>query len=329
MLMKAIVYTEYGPPADVLRLKEVEKPTPRDNEVLIKVQASSANPAEWHLITADSFLVRLSAGFLKPTKTIPGTDVAGQVEAVGKDVQQFKPGDEVFGDLSECGWGAFAEYACANENALALKPTHMTFEQAAAVPLAAVTALQGLRDKGHIQSGQKVLIHGASGGVGSFAVQIAKAFGTEVMGVGSTQKLAMLRAIGADHVIDYTREDVTQNGQQYDLILDAAAFRSFSDYKRVLSARGIYVVAGGSTARVFQTMILGAMLSKREGQTFVAWMARPNLKDLGFMKQLLEAGKVIPAIDRCYPLSETAAALQYVEERRVQGKVVITVGHTN
>jgi NADPH:quinone reductase-like Zn-dependent oxidoreductase len=323
--MKAIVYTQYGSPSDVLRLKEVEKPTPSDDDVLIKVQASSINSAELHLIRADPFLVRMSTGLLKPTKTIPGADVAGRVEAVGREVNQFKPGDEVFGDLSGCGWGAFAEYVCANENALLLKPTNMTFEQAAAVPLAGVTALQGLRNKGQIKSGQKVLINGASGGVGSFAVQIAKSFGAEVTGVCSTKKVEMVRSIGADHVIDYTQEDVTQSGQHYDLILDAAAYRPFSLYKRVLSPRGIYVFAGGSTSGLFRTMLLGSLMSKREGQTFVTLMAGPNLKDLGFMKELLETGKVTPVIDKYYPLSEAAAALQYVEERLVQGKVVIKV----
>lgn len=327
--MKAMVYTQYGAPSDVLRLKEVEKPTPGDDEVLIKVQASSVNSAELHLIKADPFLVRMSTGLLKPTKTIPGADVAGRVEAVGKEVRQFKPGDEVFGDLSGCGWGAFAEYVSANENALLLKPTNMTFEQAAAVPLAGVTALQGLRNKGQIKSGQKVLINGASGGVGSFAVQIAKSFGAEVTGVCSTKKIDMVRSLGADHGIDYTQEDVTQNGQQYDLILDAAAYRPFSDYKRILSPKGIYILAGGSTSGLFRTMLLGSLMSKNEGQKFVTLMAGPNLKDLGFIKELLETGKVTPAVDRSYPLSEAAVALQYVEGRHVQGKVVITVAQDN
>lgn len=321
--MKAMVYTEYGSP-DVLHLKEVEKPTPKPNEILIKVYATSINAAESHLVRADPFLARLSTGLLKPTKTIPGADVAGRVEAVGKDVTQFKPGDEVFGDLSACGWGAFAEYVCATENALMSKPNNMTFEQAAAVPLAAVTALQGLR-KGQIQTGQKVLINGASGGVGSFAVQIARSFGAEVTAVCSTKKLDMVRSLGADHVIDYTREDITSSGLSYDLILDAAGYRAFSDYKRILSPRGIYVLAGGATGHLFRTMLLGSLMSSSKGQTFITLMAEPNQEDLGFMKQLLESGKVIPFIDRCYPLSETAAALRYLEERQVQGKVVVTV----
>jgi NADPH:quinone reductase-like Zn-dependent oxidoreductase len=271
----------------------------------------------------------MRTGFLKPTRIIPGADVAGRVEAVGKGVSQFKPGDEVFGDLSGCGWGAFAEYVCAHENALLLKPTNITFEHAAALPVAGVTALQGLRNKGQLKPGQKVLINGASGGVGSFAVQIAKVFDAEVTGVCSTKKVDMVRSIGAAHVIDYTQEDVTHNGQHYDLILDAAAYRPFRLYKRVLSPRGIYVFAGGSTSGLFRTMLLGPLMSKKDGQTFVALAAGPNLNDLGFMKEQVETGKVTPFIDRCYPLSEAVAALQYVEGRHVQGKVVITVDHLN
>jgi len=327
--MKAMVYTQYGSPADVLRLKEVDKPSPQAGEVLIKVQASSINSAELHLIKADPFLARMSTGLRKPTRIIPGADIAGRVEAVGSDVKQFKPGDEVFGDLSRSGWGAFAEYVCANENALLLKPTNMTFEQAAAVPLAAVTALQSLRDKGQIKPGQKVLINGASGGVGMFAVQIARSFGAEVTGVCSTNKMDMVRSIGADHVIDYTQEDVVRSGQHYDLIVDAAAYRSFSVYKRILSPTGIYVFVGGSTPDLFRTMILGPLMSKSAGQKFVTLMAAPNLKDLCLVKELLESSEVTPVIDKCYPLTETVAALQYVEERHVQGKVVITMSDGN
>ncbi|MBK9121908.1 MAG: NAD(P)-dependent alcohol dehydrogenase [Chloroflexi bacterium] len=322
--MKAMVYNRYGSPSNVLHLTEVAKPTPVDNEVLIKVYATSVNSAQLHLIRADPFLVRMSTGMLKPTKTIPGADVAGRVEAVGKDVKRFKPGDEVFGDLSSCGWGAYAEYVCADEGALMLKPANMTFAQAAAVPLAAVTALQGLR-KGQIKAGQKVLVVGASGGVGSYAVQIAKALGAEVTGVASTKKLDMLRTLGADHVVDYSQEDVTRSGQQFDLIFDAAAFRPFSAYQRILSPMGIYVFAGGSTSGMFRTMLFGSMRSKSDGQQFVTLRAGPNLTDLEFVKDLLEAGKVIPFIDRCVPLSEAAAALTYVEDRQVRGKVVISI----
>lgn len=239
--MKAVVYTKYGPP-DVLELKEIEKPIPKDDEVLIKVHGASVNSWDWDLLRGTPFLNRLFFGLLKPKYKILGADIAGRVEVVGRNVKQFLPGDEVFGDLCECGWGGFAEYVCARENALALKPASMTFEEVAAVPQAAVMALQGLRDQGQIQPGQKVLINGAGGGVGTFAVQIAKSFGAEVTGVDSTSKLDMMRSIGADQVIDYTQEDFTQNGQRYDLILDAAAYRSIFDYKRALSPKGIFVV---------------------------------------------------------------------------------------
>lgn len=323
--MKAMIYTQYGLPMDVLRLAEIEKPTPKDDEVLINVQASSANSADLHLIKADPFLVRMSTGLIWPRTSIPGADVAGRVESVGKNVTRFKAGDEVCGDLSGCGCGAFAEYVCAKEDALLLKPTSITFKHAAALPLAGVTALQGLRNKGQLKPGQKVLIIGASGGVGSFAVQIAKAFGAEVTGVCSTQKAEMVRSIGADQVIDYAQADVTQRAQQYDLILDAAAYRPFAAYKRILSPRGVYVLAGGSMSNIFSTMILGPMMSKRDGQSFVTFLAQPNLSDLAIMLELLETGNVTPAIDRYYPLSDAATALRYVDERHVQGKVVINV----
>jgi len=325
--MKAIVYTQYGPP-DVLQLKEVGKPTPKDNEVLIKVHAASANAADWHLLRADPFLVRLVSGLLKPKYKILGADIAGRVEAVGRNVKQFQPGDEVFGDISGCGWGGFAEYVCARENAFALKPASMTFEEAAAVPFAAVTALQGLRDKGKIQSGQKVLVNGASGGVGTFAVQIAKSFGAEVTGVCSTSKLDMVRSIGANQVIDYTQEDFTKNGQRYDLILAANGYHSISDYKRALSPRGIYVTTGGSGVQMFQAMFLGPWISMT-GKKMGNLLQKPNQKDLVFMKELLEAGKVVPVIDRRYPLSEVAEALRYLEEGHAKGKVVLTLEHNN
>jgi NADPH:quinone reductase-like Zn-dependent oxidoreductase len=327
--MKAIVYHKYGPP-DVLELKEVEKPTPKDNEVLIKVHAASLNAYDWHLLRADPFLVRLmGGGLLKPKNQILGADIAGQVEAVGRNVKQFQPGDEVFGDLSGCGSGGFAEYVCARENALALKPANMTFEETAAVPMAAVTALQGLRDKGKIQPGQKVLINGASGGVGTFAVQIAKSFGAEVTGVCSTSKLAMVRSIGADQVIDYTQEDFTRNEQRYDLILAVNGYHSIWDYKRALSPKGMYVMAGGSMAQIFQAMLLGSWISMAGSKKMGGLSAKPNQKDLVFMKELLEAGKVVPVIDRRYALNEVAEALRYLEEGHARGKVVITVEHTS
>src|SRR5437667_12628064 len=330
ILMKAIVNTHYGSP-DVLQLKEVEKPAPSDHEVLVKVLAASAAAGDWHLLRAQPFLMRFTYGLLKPKHQILGAAFAGRVEAVGRNVTQFQPGDEVFGDLSACGFGAFAEYVSVPENALALKPTRLTFEEAATVPVSAVTALQGLRDKGHIQPGQKVLINGASGGVGTFAVQIAKAFGTEVTAVCSTRNVDMVRSIGADHVIDYTQEDFTQNGQQYNLIFDAVGNRSVSDCKRALSPNGICAVAGFTTlSHLFQVLVLGSWVS-RTGSKKIGLMktANPNKKDLLFIKELLEAGKVVPVIDRTYPLSEVPEAIRYLEEGHAKVKVVITVQQNN
>jgi len=327
--MKAIVYSRYGPP-DVLELKEIARPTPKENEVLVKVLAASVNSWDWDLLRGTPFANRLMFGIVKPKIGILGCDIAGQVEAVGRNVKQFQPGDEVFGDISGCGWGGFAEYVCARENVLALKLASMTFEEAAAVPQAAVLALQGLRDKGKIQPGQKVLINGAGGGAGTFGVQIAKSFGAEVTGVDSASKLDMLRSIGADHVIDYTQEDFTKNGQVYDLILDVVTHRSIFDYKRALSPMGIYVMlGGGSWARVFQTMFLGPLISMTGSKKMGLLMHKPNKKDLNYMNGLFEAGKVKPVIDRLYPLSEVAEALRYFGEGHVKGKVVITVEDTN
>jgi len=322
--MKAIVYTEYGPPEDVLELKEVEKPTPKEDEVLVRVHAASVNHTDWHLLTGEPFVARLWSGLLKPKHKIPGGDIAGRVEAVGRNVKQFQPGDEVFGDKAACGWGCFAEYVCVPENALALKPASITFEEAAAVPQAAVLALQGLRDKRQIQPGQKVLINGAGGGAGTFAVQIAKSFGAEVTGVDSTSKLDMMRSIGADKVIDYTKEDFTKNGQRYDFILDFAAYHSIFDYKRALSPKGIYVMVGGSTAAFLQTVFLGPWISMTTGKKMSLLAHKPN-KDLAFMKELFEAGKVVPVIDRRYPLREVAEALRYFGEGHAKGKIVITL----
>ena len=320
--MKAIVCTQYGSP-DILRLKEVEKPAPKDDEVLVTIHAASANPLDWHLMRGSPFLARLGGGLRKPKDPRLGVDIAGRVEAVGNNVTRFLPGNEVFGTVK----GGFAEYACAREDRLALKPTNISFEEAAAAPVVAFTALQGLRDKGKIQHGQKVLVNGASGGVGTFAVQIAKSFGTEVTGVCSTRNLDMVRSIGADHVIDYTREDFTRNGQQYDLILDIAANRSVLDYKRALRPQGICVVAGFSTiSHMFRSMLLGLWAS-RTGSKKIGQMetAKPNQKDLVFVKELLEAGKVVPVIDRTYPLSEVPEAIRYLEAGHAKGKVVITV----
>ncbi len=329
--MKAIVYYKYGSP-DVLKLEEVEKPTPKDDEALIKVHAASVNPADWHLLRATPFLARLEVGLLKPKYKILGSDIAGRVEVVGRNVEQFHPGDEVFGDTFSCGWGGFAEYVAVAGHRIALKPANLTFKEAAAVPLAAFTALQGLRDKGQIQSGQKVLINGASGGVGTFAVQIAKSFGAEVTGVCSTRNLDMVRSIGADHVIDYTREDFTKDGQTYDLIYCAVGNRSAADYKRALNPNGICVVAGFTTMShmLFQVLFLGAWVSMT-GSRKIGTMGTviPNKEDLVFIKELLETGKVVPVIDRTYPLSETAEAIRYLEEGHAQGKVVISLEHNN
>ncbi len=324
--MKAIVYTQYGSP-DVLHFTEVEKPTPKDNQVLVKVHAASANPADWHTMRGAPFIARLVNGLFKPKNPRLGADLAGRVEAVGKDVTQFKAGDEVFGELSLSEMGSFAEYICASEDTFALKPANMTFEQAAAVPLAAFTALQGLRDKGQIQSGEKVLVNGASGGVGTFAVQIAKSYGAEVTGVCSTGNLDMVRSIGADHVIDYTREDFTHNGQQYDLIYCAVGNRSITDYKRALKPQGICAIAGFTNLRLlFEHMILGPRRSKVGGQQVgLMETAKANKKDLLVLKDLLETGKVKPVIDRSYPLSETADAIRYLETGHARGKVVIIV----
>jgi len=326
--MKAIIAEKYGSP-DVLKFEEIQKPAPADNEVLLKVEAASVNAGDWHLLRANPFLIRLMFGLLKPKIKIFGSDVAGRVESVGQNVTQFQPGDEVFGDLSGGSFGAFAEYVAVPEESLVPKPANVSFEQAAAVPSAATTALQGLRNQGQIQAGQKVVVNGASGGVGSFAVQIAKALGAEVTGVCSTPKMEMVRSLGADHVIDYRQQDFTQNGQQYNLILDAGAYRSISDYKRALTPQGTYVMVGGGTTQLFKTMLLGPLLSKSGGQTVKTFIKEADQKDLQFLKELLETGKITPAIDRSYPLSEVPDAIRYLESGHAQGKVIITVGHNN
>ncbi|TKJ25831.1 MAG: alcohol dehydrogenase [Promethearchaeota archaeon Loki_b31] len=319
--MKAIVCTKYGPP-DVLQLKEVDKPTPKDNEVLVKVHAASLNAADLDYLRGRP-MVRIG-GLRKPRYKILGSDIAGRVEAVGRNVKQFQPGDDIFVDLSVCGFGAFAEYVCVPEKPLALKSASMTFEEAATLPQAAILALQGLRDKSQIQPGQKVLINGAGGGVGTFAVQIAKLFGAEVTGVDSTEKLDMVRSIGADQVIDYTQEDFTKSGQRYDLILDVVVSRSISDYKRALNPKGVLRMVGGSMARVFKAMFLGSLISRSKKMSIVMW--KPNKKeDLVFLTELFEAGKIVPIIDRCYPLGEVAEAFRYLEEGHHQGKLVITI----
>ena len=322
--MKAIVYTHYGSP-DELQFKEVAQPTPKDNEVLIKVHAAAVNAGDWHLLRGQPLLMRLGTGLRKPKHPILGADVAGKVVAVGPNVTRFQPGDEVFGDLSGTGYGGFAEYVAADETAFVRKPANVTFEQAAAVLSAAVTALQGLRDEGQIQPGQQVLVNGASGGVGSFAVQIAKALGAEVTGVCSTRNVEMVRGLGADHVIDYTKQDFTQTGRQYDLILDAAAYRPLTDFKRAMTAQGRYIMVGGSTQRYFQMMMMGPWHSQKGGQHFGTFVKAAQPKDLAFLKELVDAGKVAPVIDRHYPLCDVAEAIRYVEAGHTHGKVVITV----
>ncbi|MEE9402682.1 MAG: NAD(P)-dependent alcohol dehydrogenase [Desulfobacteria bacterium] len=322
--MKAIVYTKYGSP-DVLELAEVDKPIPKGNEVLVKVHAVSINDWDWGLLQGIPFLNRLENGLLKPKKKILGSDIAGRIEAVGKNVEQFQPGDEVFGDLTG-NWGGFAEYVCARENALALKPASMTFEEAAAIPQAGMLAVQGLRDKGQIQSEQKLLINGAGGGVGTFGVQIAKLYGVEVTGVDSSGKLDMMRSMGFDHVIDYTKEDFTKSGQCYDLILDNKMNRSIFDYMRALSPNGIYVTAGGSMARLFQAFLLGPLISMFSKKSIRIVALKPN-KDLAYMNELFEAGKVKPVIDGPFKLSEVPEAIRYFGEGKHKGKVVITVAH--
>jgi len=321
--VNAIIQDRYGPP-DVLKLVEVELPTPSENQVLVKVHAAAANPLDWHFMRGSPFLVRLQSGLSKPKDPRLGADLAGTIEAVGSDVRGLRPGDAVFGEV---GRGAFAEYVCARASAFAPKPDNLSYEQAAAVPVVGFTALQGLRDAGKMQSGETVLINGASGGVGTFAVQLAKSYGTEVTGVCSTRNVELARSIGADHVIDYTETDFTQTGQRYDLIYDAVGNRSVSDLKRALRPQGRCVIAGfTSMARLVEHMVLGPLRSREGGKSVrLMGVAQPNQADLNAIKELLENGHVIPVIDRQYPLSETAEAIRYLEAGHARGKVVITV----
>jgi NADPH:quinone reductase-like Zn-dependent oxidoreductase len=320
--VKAIVRESYGPP-DVLHLEEVSLPTVGDGDVLVRVQAASVNAGDWHLLRGTPLPFRLVAGLRTPKFKIIGNDIAGCVEAVGRNVTQFRPGDEVFGELSRCGFGAYAEFAAAPEKALALKPANLSFEEAAAIPTAGCTALQGLR-RGRIERGQRVLINGASGGVGTFAVQIAKTFGTEVTAVCSTRNVDAVRSIGADHVLDYTKDDFAAIGQRYDLILAANGDRSIWDYKRALTADGAYVMTGGSNRQLTDALLFGPLLSigrQKLGNVLV----KPSQADLLFLKELCEAGKVRPTIDQRFPLSEVPAAVRYVEGGRARGKIVITI----
>lgn len=321
--MKAIIYTEYGSP-DVLQVIDIEKPTPQDDEVLVKIHSAATNPLDWHLMRGEPVLARLDAGLSKPKDQRLGADVAGIVESVGRNVTKFNVGDAVFGEI---GRGGFAEYVTVPARKLTLKPATITFDEAAAVPVAALTAWQGLFDTGHIQAGDNVLINGASGGVGTYAVQIAKSVGAEVTGVCSTRNLDLVRSIGADHVIDYTQEDFTQNGQSYDLIFDAVGNRSLFEQKRALTSNGRCVVAGFTTfSRILPFMILGPILSKLGSQQLgTMGTAHPDEEDLSAIAELLETGKIKSVIDRCYPLNETAEAIRYLETSRARGKVIIKV----
>lgn len=323
--MRAMVQNVYGAP-DVLELGDIDRPVVTDDDVLVRVRAAAVNPADWHSLTGTPYIARMAFGLLKPKREVLGVDFAGTVEAVGRNVKQFQPGEEVFGARS----GAFAEYVCVPEDgAVVSKPAKLTLEEAAAVPLAAVTALQGLRDHGHIQAGQEVLINGASGGVGTFAVQIAKSFGAKVTGVCSTRNVDMVRAIGADRVIDYTQEDFTRSEQRYDLMLDIAGNRAWSECRRVLNPQATLVIVGGpKTNRLIGPvghLVKVRLAALRSSQNAVSFLAKMNKADMVVLRELLEAGKVRPVIDRRYEWSEIADALRYMGEGHAQGKIVITV----
>ncbi len=312
--MQAIVYEKYGPP-DVLELREIDKPTIKDNEVLVRVHAAAVGAGDLHLLSAEIWAVRAYAGLFGPKRPVLGHDLAGTVEAVGNKVTRFKAGDEVFGTSNNA--GAFAEYVRVPEAGLALKPSNLTFDEAAAVPVSALTALQGLRDKGRIQPGHKVLINGASGGVGLFAVQIAKSFGAEVTGVCSTKKMELVRSLGADHVIDYTQEDFTTSDRRYDLVLDNVGNRPLADCKRTLAPDGIYVAVAGAPSRSLRIAIAG-------GKNAIVFVSLPNPEDLLCIKELVESGKLTPTIDRRYPLAEVPDAMRFAGAGTAQGKIVIT-----
>jgi len=322
--MKAITYSQYGQP-DVLRLVEMDKSVPQEGEVLVKIHAASVNALDWHLLTADIFLVRFGEGLFKPKRNRLGADLAGIVEAVGSGVTQFRPGDAVYGDIEPFGSGAFGEYVAVPASGLAPMPAGVSFEEAAALPVAALTALQGLRDVGQIAAGERVLINGASGGVGTFAVQIAKAFGAEVTAVCSTRNVEQARALGADHVIDYTQENFTKSGKQYDLILAANGYHTLGEYKRTLAPGGVYVMAGGKTRQIFDVMLLGAWYSRGGDKKLTNVMAHSSVPDLLVINELVEAGKLKPVIDRTYSLEQTADALRYLGEGHARGKIIVKV----
>jgi len=327
--MKAIVYTQYGSP-DVLQLKEVTKPEPKEHQVLVKVHATSANALDCRRFEKLSTMGRLmEERIFKSVGKVLGADIAGVVDAVGANVKQFRPGDEVFG-VAAGSQGGFAEYACAYEKSLALKPAKLSFESAASVPLAAMTALQGLRDKGQIRSGQKVLINGASGGVGTFAVQIAKSFGAEVTAVCSTRNVDIARSIGADYVIDYTKEDFTKSGERYDLIFAVNGYHSLSDYRRTLKPKGTYICAGGPLTQILQAMLLGSLISRKNGKKMgFMGITKINSKNLIYLGELLKSGKIVPVVERSYPLSEVPAVMRNLMEGHATGKVVFIVNHNH
>jgi NADPH:quinone reductase-like Zn-dependent oxidoreductase len=321
--MKAVAHTKYGPP-DVLEIQEIEKPTPDENQSLVRVYAASVNPAEAHMLSG-RLMARIAGGngFFKPKETILGADIAGVVEAVGSNVTQFKPGDAVFGRRAPNG---FAEYVCLSEKALALKPANISFEQAAAVPVAAITALQSLRDAGKVQAGQTVLINGASGGVGTFAVQIAKTLGAHVIGVCHPRNLDLVRSLGADEVIDYTRENFTRNGRRYDVIIDNVANHSLGDYARALNPNGICVIVGfTSLGLLLQHLILGQLVSKFGSKKMGMMLAHITKPDFGVLQELMETGKLVPVVESCYPLSQVAEAYRHLETRHTRGKIVVTL----
>jgi NADPH:quinone reductase-like Zn-dependent oxidoreductase len=319
--MKAIRYRKYGPP-NVLALEEVDKPVPVDDQVLVKIKAASINSWDWDMIRGEPFIVRLW-GMFKPKYQIPGADIAGVVESVGKSVTKFKVGDRVFGDLADCGWGGFAEYKCAPEIALALIPDGVTFEQAATIPQAGMMALQSVRDKGLLQPGQAVLFNGAAGGVGTFAIQLAKSIGATVTAVDSGDKFDLLKSLGADYMIDFRKEDFTKNGQQYDLIVDVVSNRSLSAYKNSLRPQGKFLMIGGTMKAIFQAMVLSRLVSTKEKA--LGMMAYEINKDLEYMATLVKNGNLIPIIDKVYPLDKTVAAFQYYAEGKVKGKIVIVM----
>lgn len=320
--MKAVLRETYGPP-DVLHLEDTPAPTPGDNDVLVRVHAASANAGDWHLLRGTPFPLRFVAGLRVPNIKVIGNDISGRVEAIGRNVTQFRPGDEVFGELSRCGFGAYAELVAAPEKALALKPVNLSFDEAAALPTAGCTALQGLR-KGRIEQARRVLINGASGGVGTFAVQIAKAFGAEVTAVCSAGNVEMVRSIGADHVIDYSKDDFATHSERYDVILAANGDRSIWDYRRALTADGRYVMTGGSNRQLTEALLLGPLLSSGR-RTFGNLLVKPERTDLLLLKDFCERGQVKPVIDRRFPLSDVASAIRYIEDGHPRGKVVVTI----